>query len=74
MVLPPGPPLALVFTCPVDSLVSTLGLPPEPLELLELLEFAVLEAEELLVEVEVLGPELLPPELLLGLFPLPCDS
>ena len=27
------------------------------------MEFAVLEAEELLVEVEVLGPELLPPEL-----------
>jgi hypothetical protein len=27
------PPLALVFTRPVDSLVSTLGLPPEPLEL-----------------------------------------
>ena len=43
------PPLALVFTCPVDSLVSTLGLPPEPLELLEPLG---LLPPELLVEVD----------------------
>jgi hypothetical protein len=57
-----------VFTCPVDTLVSTLGLPlpcppPEPLEP-ELLEFAVLEAEVPPVEVEVSGFEL----------PLFCDN